>query len=91
VCEGAASARLQVTSRSLIAKKYARTWLVVDLVSVLPIEALPAHNGTAMLGLVKFARLSRVGKVLQLVKGYRLLRVTKLPRLIAVLEMYMDG
>ena len=64
------------TRRMKIAKKYLKGWFIFDLVAVCPLfiqVTLPdvTEKGADLLGIVKFARISRIIKLLRLAKIFK--------------------
>ena len=67
-----------VKNRKKIIKTYLRTWFVVDLISVLPVNLITVTAKGA-----KFNTLARLSKIPKL---YRLVRLTKLFRMVKILK-----
>ncbi len=65
-------ARREITDRRQIARRYLRTWFVIDLLAAIPFDFL------AMFALPASAPVVRVLRVLRLVRAVRLLRLAEL-------------
>lgn len=65
-----------VMAKSRIAARYAESWLVIDILSVVPYELLPLPEQAGILKMVRLIRL------------LKLLRVARQPRIMAKLAMY---
>jgi hypothetical protein len=69
-----------VTNRKLILKRYAYSWLLVDLISIIPFELFYSSlNGSStkdlsLLRLLRFLRLARLLKLLRVLKASKKLR-----------------
>ena len=71
-----------VKSRLAIAKRYLRSWFLIDLISSLPIDSMAEIMGSENSGSL------RALEVLRVTRLFRLLRLTRLFR---YLSNYMDG
>jgi hypothetical protein len=54
---------------------YVKTWLFLDIISVLPLDLMASYGGTN-----RFTRMSRIGKL------YRIIRLTKMVRLLKLMS-----
>ena len=66
-----------ITDKVEIAKRYAQSWLLVDVLSVVPYEFVPLDRSAGILKMVKLVRL------------LKLLRVARQPRIMAKLAVYI--
>ena len=66
-----------ITDKVRIAKRYAQSWLLVDVLSVVPYEFVPLDRSAGILKMVKLVRL------------LKLLRVARQPRIMAKLAVYI--
>ncbi|KAJ1457563.1 hypothetical protein M885DRAFT_481377 [Pelagophyceae sp. CCMP2097] len=74
-----AEAGLWVMRRSSIAKRYLKSWFLIDAVSILPVEFLFTENA-----FTRYAKLARI------LRFFKLLKVLKSPRVIAAISAHWD-
>ena len=70
-----------VWSKAAVARRYARSWLAVDLVSVVPFDVVAlalASSGLSFLKLLRVVRLLRVIKLLRIAKSARVVAQLRL-------------
>lgn len=80
------STSLVITSHKLIAKKYLKSYFLVDLIATLPLGYILTHSSSTA---IKIGKLGRLPKLVKFVRGLRLLkllRVYKLQKFIMRLE-----
>ncbi|GMH40004.1 hypothetical protein BSKO_07908 [Bryopsis sp. KO-2023] len=75
-----------VIRRRDIAFIYMRTWLAVDLVSVVPFDQLVVNEQLGFVRLFKATRVVKLVKILRLLKIVKMLRLFKIPTLLRHLE-----
>ena len=64
---------VEVVSHKKIAKNYLKSWFIIDLVSILPIDVMLSGGGVN-----KLFRLVRIGKMYKLIRLFRLIKILKL-------------
>ena len=67
-----------VTDRKVIALNYIKSWLVIDIIAVVPVELIFSVNDTNDYNGI--ARISRIGRLYKLVKLVRMVRILKVFR-----------
>eukprot|EP00924_Labyrinthula_sp_SR-Ha-C_P016240 maker-scaffold_52-augustus-gene-1.0-mRNA-1 protein AED:0.16 eAED:0.17 QI:0/0/0.5/1/0/0.5/2/1605/861 len=79
-----------IVDQFLIAKRYAKTWLFLDLVASIPfhyiIESQTTSSNTQINRLSRIARLPRVLKLAKLLKLLKLLRILRMVRYLSKVE-----
>jgi len=76
-----------VTNNGQIFKRYARSWFLIDAISVFPIDYIVTSSPS---GLLHSVRLVKIGRLLRLLKMLKLMRLMKVPMLLAKLEAYFS-
>eukprot|EP00873_Tetraselmis_striata_P000727 jgi/Tetstr1/420991/TSEL_012051.t1 len=75
-----------VTSRGQIAWNYAKTWLIIDAVAVIPYELLTPNQEVEAAQLAKGLRLAKFTRILRVLRVVKLLRILKVPALLRRIE-----
>ena len=65
----------EVTDHGLIAKKYLKSWFIIDILSVVPIDLFLSH---ALLDGNQLLRVLRIGKLYKMMRLFRMVRALKL-------------
>jgi len=71
--------KLEVTDIKLIAKRYMRGWFWIDLLSVIPFEAIftLVEDETPDSGMFRYAKLSKMSKIIRLLRLFKILKIIK--------------
>jgi hypothetical protein len=67
-----------ITDRRVIALDYLKSWFIIDLISILPLDKIMQNISVRMIGLTKFSRFARFAR---LIKFFRILRLARMFRL----------
>jgi hypothetical protein len=71
--------KLEVTDIKLIANRYLRGWFWIDLLSIIPFEAIlnTMKDETPDAGLFRYAKLSKMSKIIRLLRLFKILKIIK--------------
>lgn len=65
----------EVTDHKVIAGKYLKSWFIIDILSVVPIDLFLSH---ALLDGNQLLRVLRIGKLYKMMRLFRMVRALKL-------------
>lgn len=63
-----------IEDRKIIAKDYIQSWLIIDLVAILPLELILNTNNSS----IEMVRIARMGRMYKMIKMAKILRVLKI-------------
>jgi len=66
-----------VENRWMIAKEYLSGWFLVDLVAILPFDAIFKSTGAGSVDMIRLARMGRMYKMIKMAKILRVLKIIK--------------
>jgi len=78
-----------IEDRKMIAKEYAESWFIVDLLAILPFDLI-FFGGNSSDNYNDFARIVRLGRIAKLIKMTRLLRILKIVKERSKLLKYLN-
>eukprot|EP00210_Caulerpa_lentillifera_P001188 g1144.t1 len=75
-----------ILDRRKIAAAYSKSWLLIDTVSILPLDSLVTNKSLGFFKLFKATRIVKIVKILRLLKIVKMLRIVKIPTQLRHLE-----
>lgn len=67
-----------ITDKKKIALVYLKSWFIIDIISILPIDLIVANASSKLMGVLKFGRFARFAKIMRLLKVIRMARLFRL-------------
>ncbi|MEW5309292.1 MAG: hypothetical protein WDW38_001188 [Sanguina aurantia] len=81
---------LLIVDRGTIARRYLRTWFLIDLLSVIPYDQI-FDGSWGFLSMLKLVRVLRISRVISTLQSYRLSKIIRLPRIVQKVEALLEN